>query len=318
MQALAAVLTGITMLSGCHMSDRTRSADDCRCPGIISVWLQDSLQALADSCRGKVGIALITDRGDTLTVNDNSGYPLMSVFKLHQAISLCHAFEAAGGSLDSVVTIRRDRLNPDTWSPMLKEHTGDVIAVSVRDLLGYALKLSDNNASNYLFDNMEPVAATDSFIATVIPRGSFRLSVTEGDMWSDHSLCYDNRSSPLGAAILINRLFTDSIIGRDDAGYIRTALQECKTGTDRIAAPLQDLDGVVVAHKTGSGFRDGNGMLTAHNDVAFVRYDGNRHYALAVLIKDFNGSEAEASEVIARISATIYSSLAGADDQANN
>ena len=35
---------------------------------------------------------------------------------------------------------------------------------------------------------------------------------------------------------------------------LRIRLKECKTGVDRIAAPLLDKEGVVIAHKTGSGY----------------------------------------------------------------
>ena len=296
----AAVLAAMALTS-CGVTGKKPSHD-----AGAATALQDSLQAVAVSYPGEIGIALITDRGDTVLVNNEDKYPLMSVFKLHQAISLCHLFDQRGTSLDSVVTLRRNELNPDTWSPMLKDHTGDELTMPVRELLVYTLTQSDNNASNWMFSNIEPVTATDSVVSTVIPRGSFRLEVTEADMWSDHSLCYRNHSSPLGAAELINRLFTDSILSPGAADFIRTTLRECKTGADRIAAPLKDLEEIVVAHKTGSGFRDSNGILTAHNDVAFVELPGNRHYALAVLVKDFNGSESDAAAAIARISAIVY------------
>lgn len=272
--------------------------------------LRDSLQAIADRCPGEVGIAVITDCGDALLVNNQTKYPLMSVFKLHQAIALCRLFEQTGQSLDSVVAIPRSELNPDTWSPMLKDFQGSVIRVPVRELLRYTLTQSDNNASNYMFENIQSVAAVDSVIAGIIPRDSFRLRYTEADMWDNHSLCYDNCSSPLGAALLINRLYTDSIMGADDVRFVRTTLQECRTGTDRIVAPLAALPGVHVAHKTGSGFRSPEGILSAHNDVGQVLLPGGRYYTLAILVKDFHGSEKEAAAVMADISARVYTAIA--------
>lgn len=271
--------------------------------------LRDSLQTVADRCPGELGIAVITDCGDTLLVNNQTKYPLMSVFKLHQAIALCRLFEQTGQSLDSVVAIPRSELNPDTWSPMLKDFQGSVIRVPVRELLRYTLTQSDNNASNYMFENIQSVAAVDSVIAGIIPSDSFRLRYTEADMWDNHSLCYDNCSSPLGAALLINRLFTDSIVGSDDVRFVRTTLQECRTGTDRIVAPLAALPGVHVAHKTGSGFRSPEGILAAHNDVGQVLLPGGRYYTLAILVKDFHGSEKEAAAVMADISARVYTAL---------
>lgn len=271
--------------------------------------LRDSLQQAADSYPGEIGVAVITDHGDTLTINNEAKYPLMSVFKLHQAIALCDLFEHTGQSLDSMVSIPRSKLNPDTWSPMIKEHTADTITLPIRSLLTYTLTLSDNNASNWMFENLQPISDTDSFIAILIPRDSFSIRHTEAEMGLDHSLAYENRTSPLGAATLINRLYTDSIISSEDADFIRTTLDGCQTGQDRIAAPLKNLPGVVVGHKTGSGYRSADGVLAAHNDVGFVRLQDGSHYAIAVFVKDFNGNESEAAEAIAHISGMVFSML---------
>ncbi len=277
--------------------------------------LEDSLRSMAAAYPGEIGVALITDRGGTLTVNNEDKYPLMSVFKLHQAISICRLFEKEGRSLDTVVSIDRASLNPQTWSPMLKEIPGDPIKISIKDLLRYTLTQSDNNASNWLFENVEGVEQTDSLIATIIPRESFSLSVTEAEMWDNHELSYDNHSSPLGAALLIDRLFNDSITGKENAGFIRTTLQECKTGTDRIAAPFVGRENVAIGHKTGSGFRNEAGILSAHNDVAHIILPSRRSYSLAVLVKDFNGSEVEAASAIARISSAVYQAMEKQDRQ---
>lgn len=274
--------------------------------------LRDTLSAIASRYSGEVGIALVTGEGDTLTVNNEAKYPLMSVFKLHQAMALCDMMERHGIGLDTMVEIRCGQMNPDTWSPMRDEHGLGPIMLPVSELLRYTLMQSDNNASNYMFDNLLSVEATDRYAATLIPRESFRLTVTEEDMFEDHSLCYENRSSPLGAALLIERLCTDTEICTRDRDFIIRSMRECRTGTDRIVAPLAGKEGVTVAHKTGSGFRDpSTGILTAHNDVAFISLPDGRHYSLAVLVKDFNGSEAEAAKAIAEVSATVYAAMAG-------
>ncbi len=42
---------------------------------------------------------------------------------------------------------------------MLKDHPEKRISISVRDLMRYTLTQSDNNASNYLFEDFNDVAA---------------------------------------------------------------------------------------------------------------------------------------------------------------
>lgn len=268
--------------------------------------LKDTLEEIVSSYPGEIGIAVLTDTGDTITVNNEDKYPLMSVFKLHQAVAMCHYFEQCGNTIDSVVLLDRGSLNPNTWSPMLREHDEDTIVLPISELMRYTLMQSDNNASNYLFENIESVADVDSFIATLIPRESFRLLFTEEEMWKDHSLSRSNRTSPAGAAILMNRVFTDSILSPDNSRFIRSTLLECRTGYDRIAAPLSEISGVKIGHKTGSGYRDGRGRLMAHNDVAFVSLPGGRYYTLAVFVTDFDGTEDEAALAIANVSAAVY------------
>lgn len=308
------ILSGIVLLTGCKSSSSKVSDGDVGQSAVLEN-LRVSLEKIAAKYPGEIGIALLTGDGDTLVVNNETKYPLMSVFKLHQALALCDLFEQRATSLDTVVELPASRLNPDTWSPMLKDHPEKTIELPVRELLRYTLMQSDNNASNYMFETLRSVAETDSFVATLIPRESFRLAVTEADMWSDHNRCYENCSSPLGAAMLINRLYTDSTLCPVNRRFLCTTLRECRTGTDRIVAPLADKKEVVVGHKTGSGFRNDYGVLSAHNDVAYVTLPDGRHYALAVLVKDFHGSEADAAKVIAGISATVYTALTSADNR---
>ena len=302
-------LMAASLLGSCSGSKANRAEASPSPRETMIDQLRDSLSHIAGEYPGEIGIALLTSPGDTVVVADEDKYPLMSVFKLHQAISLCRLFDEQGASLDTVLEIPRRQLNPATWSPMLKDYTTDPIRISVRDMLRYTLTQSDNNASDYLFETVEPVAAADSFISTIIPRAGFRIVATEAEMFGNHALCYENHSSPLGAALLIDRLFTDSIIDTASRDFICTTLGQCTTGADRIVAPLAGKDGVTVAHKTGSGFRNADGILCAHNDVAFVTLPDGTSYSLAVLIKDFNGSEQEAAKAIARISSTIYTAL---------
>lgn len=270
--------------------------------------LEKELTAIADSAKGDVGIALIYD-GDALTVNNDAIYPMMSVFKLHQAVALCRMFEGNGTSLDSVMTLRRSELDPDTWSPMLKDHTGEEISLPMRRLLEYTLIESDNNASNEMFVRLMSPAACDSVIAGIIPRGSFEIRFNEAEMHDDHSRAYSNRTSPLGAAILIDRVFTDTLVGKSYQDFIKSALLRCQTGPDKISAALSETEGITIGHKTGSGYRDENGRLAASNDVAFISLPDGRHYALAVFVKDFDGTDAEAAATIARISAAVIKAL---------
>lgn len=271
--------------------------------------LTDSLTRVINTYPGEIGVAMIYDDRDTVAINNDTKYPLMSVFKLHQAISTCDYLLRNNIDMDSITAIPRDHLNPDTWSPMLKDNFHDTIIISYRRLLNYALEKSDNNASNYLFKHTADIYETDTYILKYIPRQSFSIRHTEDDMYKNHKLAYDNVTSPLGCAVLINKLYTDSVLSKAPySDFIRNALENCQTGIDRIIAPLINEPELRIGHKTGSGFSD-NGILSAHNDVAYISLPDDHHYTLSIFIKDFNGSETDASAIMAQLSKIIYKSL---------
>lgn len=271
--------------------------------------LTDTLSKIASEYPGEIGVAAIINNSDTIAVHDKPVYPMMSVFKVHQALALCNVFDRQNFSLDSSITIQREELDPLTWSPMLKEHPEPEFSLTVKNLLRYTLTQSDNNASNLLFQKFVDVSQTDSFIASIIPRASFQIAFTEKEMSANHDKAYANYTSPLGAAMLMNRLFNDSLVSREKQNFITNTLQECTTGKDRIVAPLLDKEGVVIAHKTGSGYTNEKGILAAHNDIAYIQLPNDIHYSLAVFVKDIQGNETLAAEAISRLSASVYAYL---------
>lgn len=271
--------------------------------------LSDTISRIVSDYPGEIGVAVIINNTDTVAVNNKSIYPMMSVFKVHQALAICHGFDTKGLSLDTLMTIKRDELDPETWSPMMKDSLKLKFALTVKELLRYTLVQSDNNASNLMFLRLVGIAETDSFIATLVPRSNFQIVYTESEMASDHAKAYSNYTSPLGAAILVNRLFTDSLVSREKQDFVKATLGECFTGKDRIAAPLLTEKGVTIAHKTGSGYINEEGILAAHNDVAYVCLPNGVRYTLAVFVKDFKGDEPQAAKAIARISAAVYGNI---------
>lgn len=259
---------------------------------------------------GRIGVAIITSDGDTITVGNQADYPMMSVFKMHQAIAVAKKLDAQGQSLDSTIRIARASLDLNTWSPMLKEHQRDTIDISLRNLMAYAVEQSDNNASNILFDRIVSAAETDSMIRNAIGRSDFRIACTEAQMSRDHSLSVCNASSPLACAVLLDRVFTDSLASSEKQSEIRKMLGNCATGTDRIKASLPHDSDIRLAHKTGSGYRDSSGLLMAHNDVGRITLPSGRTYTIAVLITDFPESETQASNLITSIASIAYRHLA--------
>ena len=270
-----------------------------------NISLKEQLYTIVDTVPGTVGIAFICDV-DTVTINNSVRYPMMSVFKLHQALAVADVINTRCSSIDSVIHISKDELDTETWSPMLKIYREPDFDISIRDLIKYSLTVSDNNASNLLFKHIVSPSTTDSLIRSISDDPTFSIVYSEDEMKKEHSLAYINYSTPLSAASLIRQVFDSTFVTNSAVDSIRKDLATVTTGLDRLGAIIPQHPELFFAHKTGSGYRNDANELIAHNDVGYFRLPDGRAYALAVFIRDFSGTEAEASEIIARISQEVY------------
>lgn len=272
--------------------------------------LRSEIAAVAAEAPAQVGVAVILDGADTLTVNNSADYPLMSMFKLHQAVSVCRKAMEGAWTLDSTFMIDRRDLDANTWSPMLKTFNADTMSVTLGTLIDYILIDSDNNASNLLFDRFVNVASTDSIVRSLVPDGSFALHHREAAMVRDHGLAYENVSSPMAYAVLIDSLFSsERFLDAPSRDYVISDMKRCVTGMNRIAAGLPD--GAVLGHRTGSGYVNEAGVLVAQNDGGRVELPCGTSYTIAVFVKDYAGPAEDAEAVIARISAMVAEFVAG-------
>lgn len=274
--------------------------------GLDHEALTNEIDSLLAGVPAQVGVAVILDGTDTVTVNNSADYPMMSMFKLQEAIAVCRTLGERGQSIDTVFNIPRSELHTDTWSPMLKDYTADTVRISARGLMDYLLVESDNNASNLLFSLVATAPQTDSIIRNITSDESFNISYTEAQMQRENELAYANRTSPLAYAVLVDRLFTDSLAPTPMQDFIKDAMRRCNTGTARLQAGFADKEDVKFAHRTGSGYVNERGEVVAVNDGGRVSLPDGRSYSVAVFVKDYAGPQEDAEAVIARISAAIY------------
>lgn len=241
--------------------------------------------------KAEIGIAVILDAQDTVTVNNDDRYPLMSVFKFHQALAVADY-------------LNRNRLTPDTYSPLRDEFPEGEISLSVSRLLVYSLQLSDNNACDILFEHTGGPAATDRYVRS-LGLCNFAIAATEQQMHDDPQTCYENWSTPLEAAALLELLVTEQILTPTLREMIRQNLENCKTGADRLPKPLSGT-GAVIGHKTGTSDRDERGIFAGTNDLGFVILPDGTRYTIAVFIKDSAENPETNARIIADISETVY------------
>lgn len=267
--------------------------------------LEIELKEAIKEKKAEIGIAVIIDGKDTIAVNNIACYPLMSVVKFHQALALADYMDKKNQSLEKKLIISPADLKPDTYSPLRDKYPQANIQMSIADLLKYTLQLSDNNACDILFRYQGGTQAVNDYIQS-LDITDCAIIATEDEMHQDLNACYQNWSTPLAAARLLE-VFRKKLLFADAyKDFIFRTMVGCNTGKDRLAAPLLQEKGVIIAHKTGTGDRNAKGQLIGCNDIGTVFLPNGHVYSIAVFVKDSEETSADNSKIIADISRIVY------------
>jgi len=271
--------------------------------------LRKNIVGYVNSCRADIGVAVITDRHDTICVNNAELYPMNSVMKLYQAMAAADVLQRKGTPPDTAISIGQEEIHPTTYSPMRDRLPKGKIRMTVSELLKFSLQQSDNNACDILFGHIAGIAETNKYISS-IGIEDFKICATEREMFSDNNMVYKNICSPLSAAMLINRLFTGHLFTNEYQRLLTETLNGCSTGTNRLPKPLIRTN-AIIGHKTGTGFTSSDGFPQGINDVGFVQLPNGRHYSIAVFIKSSRCGMEETEQMIADISEIVYKAMSG-------
>lgn len=266
--------------------------------------LEAQLKQAIKGIKAEIGIAVIIDGRDTVAVNNEIHYPLMSVFKFHQALALADFMDKQNQSLDTRLAISKSDLKTNTYSPLRDKYPQGGIEMSVAELLKYTLQLSDNNACDILFGYQGGTEVVNNYIHS-LGVTDCAITANEDEMHQDISRCYQNWSTPLAAAELLEQFRKKHLFADEYKDFIYRTMVECETGKDRLVAPLIN-KGITIGHKTGTGDRNAKGQQIGCNDIGFVLLPDGHSYSIAVFVKDSEESFSDNSKIIAEISRIVY------------
>ena len=266
--------------------------------------LESQIRQVTESIRAQVGVAVIIDGKDTVTVNNDSRYPLMSVVKYPQSLAVAHFLHQHNRPLSTEVFIAKEALHPDTYSPLRDEYPEGNLYLPISRLLEYTLQQSDNNACDILFEYIGGVSYAERYIRS-LGTECLAISKTEKQMYQAPESCYENWSSPLEMACLTDMLFSKELFPSDYQNFIKETMLNCVTGENRLPQPLMNTT-ARIGHKTGTSGLNARGELAGINDVGFVILPDGRRYSIAVLIKDSKETMKATEKVIADISEIVY------------
>lgn len=264
---------------------------------------------LARYIKGKdarIGVSVLLDGEEFASYNGNRDFPMLSVYKFPQAIAVAEFCRKNGVNFSDTVSIAKNEILENTWSPMREKYGVRDLHLPVSELLDFSIRQSDNNACDILFRLIGGPGVADSVVGSLVSEGII-ISDTEAEMHEDIYRCYLNRSTPRAMTELIEKFYSlkDS---SDEYKEIAYLLENCTTGTDRLARPLSSA-GAVIGHKTGTGDVNSQGRIIGVNDVGYVLLPDGRKYTIAVFIADSAYDMTDTASMIADISDIIYTSV---------
>ena len=237
--------------------------------------IENTLQKYIKGKDARIGVAVIINGKDTVSVNGNRDFPMMSVVKFPLALTVAHWIDTNGMSLNDTVTFNEKAMKEDTYSPMLKKYGKSRNAMTVRELLEWSLAESDNNAADILLHRVGGTSGVTSIMRQMGISDEIVIGASEEDMHRDPYLSYLNRTTPYRE------------LGNASQSYseISVMLEDCRTGLDRLALPLLPTN-ATIGHKTGTGFPTPDGRISAVNDCGYVKLLEGTKYSIAVVVAD--------------------------------
>lgn len=268
--------------------------------------LRSSITEIIRDKDATVGVALIVDGKDTLTINNEFHYPTQSVYKFHLALAALDYLDKNNLTLDHQLFVNKSDLLPNTHSPLRDDYPEGDIYFSVADIIKYTVSKSDNNGCDMLFRFIGGTDKADKYIRS-LGVTDFAIAATEEEMHGPWEVQYTNWSTPYTAVQVLEKFRIGKILPDSLNQFLWKAMVETSTGANKIKALLPD--DVLVAHKTGSSYRNSDGLNAAENDIAIIQLPDGRYYSLAIFVADSMESSADNCKIIADISKAVYDYL---------
>lgn len=266
--------------------------------------LKTEIRHIIKDKKATIGVALILDGEDTLAINNAEKYPMMSVYKFHQALAVCDYLQKRHIPLSTSLYLDKKYFKPDTYSPLRDKYPQGNLELPISELLVYTMQSSDNVACDILFDYIGGVNVVDEYIHS-LGINDVSITATEDEMHQDMDDCYKNWTTPMEAANLLELFMTQDFMRNEYTDFLKHIMIECGTGKDRLPAPLPESE-VKIGHKTGTSDKNDRGEYIGINDIGFVILPDGSRYVVAVFVKDSKENMETNAKIISDISAAVY------------
>ena len=225
-------------------------------------------------------------------------FPLASTFKLPLVMDVLGRVDAGIERLDRAIAFGRSDIL--AYSPVAGRHPrGGTLTVA--ELCGAAIELSDNSAANLL---LATAGGPRGLTAYVRGAGDHEMRLDRTEPALNHTTPGDARdtTTPLAMAHLLARLVRDPILSPRSKAMLFGWMRNASTGLARIRAGAPA--GWTVGDKTGT-------TNTGGNDVAILWPRRGEPIVLAVYCAEVHASDAERDAAIASVARSVVRRFLG-------
>jgi len=263
--------------------------------------LKEAIHRITDSTKADIGVSIIDlENGDTLSVNGNKAYTIMSVIKFPQALYVLHLVDEGKINLNQRIHFTKEDFAPDTWSPLKEAQKGKPCDISLEEALTYTAGSSDNIVCDKLFELYGGPKEVTAYIQSLgVKDVSFGTNYRE--MMKNGIQA--NNATPNASALLLQKFARGKILSEPGHTLLWTIMSTSTHAADRLKALLPKY--AIVAHKTGTYFTDSI-PLEAINDIGIVKLPNGRNYAIAVYVNNSCETPEDTMHAIAEINKVAW------------
>lgn len=239
---------------------------------------------------------------DTLSINGDKAFPLMSVFKFHIALAVLNEVDKGELKLGQKFFIKKEDLLPETWSPIRDEFPNGNMYLTLDQLLRYTVSHSDNNGCDILLKIIGGTATVQKFINK---KGitDFVIKVNEQQMQTWENL-YINTTTPLATTDLQEKFYKGKVLKKATTRYLYQLMIETSRGLTWLKAGLPE--GTPLAHRTGVSATNENNLRVAMNDTGIVTLPDGKHFIISVYLKNITETRENTEKIIAAIAKATW------------
>lgn len=266
--------------------------------------LMNRLKSIIAGKNATVGVAIIFNGSELMTINNQYRFPMMSVYKFPQALAVLDYVTKNDQTLNTEIFVKKSTLRPNTYSPLRDNYPAGDFNITIGDLLRYSISQSDNIACDILFKYIGGTSVVHKYVEQLGVK-DVSIELTEEEMEKSDMNQYQNWCKPSSAVLLMETFLQNDLFPRPYKVFLERALIETTTGPDKLKGLLPKKQ-VMVGHKTGHSGRNDFGVKIADNDLGFVLLPNGAHYSIAVFIMNSRETDKVNAAIIAKISKEVY------------